>query len=149
MACLVDTNILVRLANSSDPQYPNAARAILELHRRGEVVHITSQNLIEFRNVATRSITRNGLGLSPHVVEMKAAAFEGTYSLLVDTADIFPAWKGLVTAACVIGKQIHDARLVAVCQVHGVANLLTFNTAGFARLVIGYPGLVVLDAASF
>ena len=55
MAFLVDTSILVRLANSADPSYPVADRAVVELHLRGEVLHITTQNLVEFRNDATRA----------------------------------------------------------------------------------------------
>lgn len=50
MACLIDTSVLARLANSADAQYPTADRAVVELHKRGEVLHITAQNLIEFRN---------------------------------------------------------------------------------------------------
>jgi hypothetical protein len=43
--------------------------------------------------------------------------FEATFTLLAETAAIYPAWKALVAAAAVQGKQVHDARLVAVCQV--------------------------------
>ena len=62
MAYLVDTSILVRLANRADAAYPVADRAVVELHRRGETLHLTPQNLIEFRNVATRPVAVNGLG---------------------------------------------------------------------------------------
>jgi hypothetical protein len=40
----------------------------------------------------------------------------------------------VVGALGVVGKQVHDARLLAVCQVHGVTHLLTFNVSHFARL---------------
>ena len=60
MAFLLDTSILVRLANATDAQHPVATQAVVELHRRGEVLHITPQVLIEFRNVATRPKTANG-----------------------------------------------------------------------------------------
>jgi len=62
VAFLVDTSILVRLANRADASYPVADRAVVELHRRGEVLHLTPQNLVEFRNVATRPASVNGLG---------------------------------------------------------------------------------------
>ena len=64
MAFLIDTSILVRLANSADALHPVAARAVLELHKRGQILHVTAQNLVEFRNAATRSTKGNGLGLS-------------------------------------------------------------------------------------
>src|SRR4051794_15128538 len=92
MALLVDTSILIRLANRADAAYPVADRAIMELHRRGELLHLTPQNLVEFRNVATRPVVVNGLGLAVAVAEAKAADFESVFPLLPETPDIFPAW---------------------------------------------------------
>ncbi len=148
MAYLVDTSVLARLANTADAFYAVAARAVLELHRRGEVLHVTPQNLIEFRNAATRPVALNGLGLAPQDVEAKAAGFEAVFPLLPDTPDIFPAWKNLVGALAVVGKQVHDARLVAVCHVHDVTHLLTFNASHFARLASFGSGLTVVDPAA-
>src|SRR5947209_10002820 len=106
MAHLVDTSVLARLANTADPLNPVAERAVVELHRRGEVLHVTAQNLVEFRNVATRPAAVNGLGLPVADAEAKAAAFEAAFPLLAETPDIFPAWKALVGAVGVIGKQV-------------------------------------------
>jgi hypothetical protein len=53
-----------------------------------------------------------------------------------------------VGALGVVGKQVHDARLVAVCHAHGVSHLLTFNVGHFTRLAAFGPGLVVLDPAT-
>jgi predicted nucleic acid-binding protein len=148
MAYLVDTSVLARLANTADAQYAVANGAVLELHRRGELLHITPQNLVEFRNVATRPRAVNGLGLSAVDAEAKAAVFEATFPLLVETPDIYPAWKALVGALGVLGKQVHDARLLAVCHVHAVTHLLTFNIAHFARMAGFGPGVVVVDPST-
>jgi predicted nucleic acid-binding protein len=148
VAFLVDTSILVRLANRADAAYPVADRAVVELHRRGEVLHLTPQNLIEFRNVATRPAALNGLGLTAAAAESKAADFEALFPLLPETPDIYPAWKALVTAAGVLGKRVHDARLVAVCHVHRVSHLLTFNTLDFVPLAGFGPGIIVTHPAS-
>jgi predicted nucleic acid-binding protein len=148
MAYLIDTNILVRLANAADPHHAIAAHAVLELHRRGEVLHVTPQVLIEFRNVATRPQAVNGLGLSTTDTEAQAAAAAAIFPLLAEAPDIYPAWKTLVEALGVIGKQVHDARLVAVCHANGVSHLLTFNGAHFARLAGFGRGVVVVDPAS-
>jgi hypothetical protein len=145
---LIDTSVLARLANLADAQYPIVDRAVVELHRRGEVLHSTSQVLIEFYNVATRSAALNGLGLSIVDTEALAAGFEATFPVLAETPAIYPAWKALVGALGVIGKQVHDARLVAVCHVHAVGHLLTFNVAHFTRLAGHGPGLVVVDPAT-
>src|SRR6478672_1699693 len=143
MAHLVDTSILARLANAADAFHAVATRAVLELHRRGEVLHVTPQVLIEFRSVATRPAAVNGLGLSAVDIESLAQTFEATFPLLPETPDIYLAWKAIVGALGVIGKQVHDARLVAVCHAHRVTHLLTFNVGHFTRLAAFAPGVVV------
>ena len=145
MAYLIDTSLLARLANTADAQHAVAVQAVVELHRSGEVLHVTPQVLVEFRNVATRSASLNGLGLSAEDAEAQSAVFEAAFPLLVETPDIYPAWKSVAEGLGIIGKQVHDARLVAVCHVHGVTNLLTFNVAHFARMAAFGPGLVVVS----
>ena len=148
MAILVDTSVLGRLANRADISYAIAKSAIAELHRRGEVLHVTAQNLIEFMNFATRPVRANGLGLTASAAHGLQATFEATFPLLDETPGIFPAWKAIVQALGVVGKQVHDARLVAVCHVHSVTHLLTFNVSHFVRIVGFGPGVVVLDPAT-
>lgn len=148
MAYLIDTSILGRLANTADASHAVAASAVVELHRRGESLHLTPQILIEFRNLATRATALNGLGLAVLDAESKASVFESTFPLLAEIPDIYPAWKALVGALTVVGKQVHDARLVAVCHVYRVTHLLTFNVSHFTRLASFMPDLVVVDPRS-
>ena len=148
MAYLIDTNVLGRLANKSDAQHGMALRAAIELHRRGEILQLTPQVLIEFRSIATRPIAQNGLGLSAVDTEALAAGFESAFPLVEDTPDIYPAWKGVVAGLGIIGKQVHDARLVAVCHAHAITHLLTFDLADFSRMAQSGPGLVIVDPAS-
>jgi len=136
------------LANVNDVKFAAADWAVAELRRQGESLCLTAQNLIEFRNMATRPKALNGLGLTVSEVESKAAIFEAKFALLEETKDIFPTWKALVGALGVIGKQVHDARLVAICHVHQVTHLLTFNVNHFATLAAFPPGLVIVDPAT-
>ena len=147
MSYLVDTPLLLRLANKGDAQYSVAEKAVDTLNLQGETLYIAPQNLIEFRNGATRPVEVNGLGLSIADAEFQAAEFEASFPILPETPDIYPAWKALAQAAGVVGKQVHDARLVAVCQVHGLTHILTFNTRHFARLAAFVPGLAVVYPA--
>lgn len=142
---LLDTSVLMRFANATDPQIGDAASAVVELHRRGETLHITPQVMIEFRNAATRPKSLNGAGLTIAEAEAHASKFESRFTLLADHPDIYTRWKSLVSALGIIGKQVHDARLVAVCHVHAVSHILTFNVAHFTRMASHGPGLVVLD----
>jgi predicted nucleic acid-binding protein len=148
MAYLIDTSILARLANASDVQHGLAARAILELHRSGELLYVTPQVMVEFRDVATRPVAVNGLGLSTANAEALAATFEGRFPVLPETPDIYTGWKALVGSLGVIGKQVHDARLLAVCHVHAMTHLLTFNVAHFNRMAGFGPGVVVVAPAT-
>lgn len=148
MAYLVDTNVLVRLANVADPKYAVADQAVADLHSRSKILHVTPQILIEFRNVATRPIAQNGLGLSAVEAAGKAAGFEASFPMLTETPDIYPAWKAIVDTLGTTGKQVHDARLVAVCHVNGITHLLTFNISDFAGMTGFGQGIVVVDPAS-
>src|SRR5208337_1478436 len=148
MAILIDTSVLGRLANRADKSHPVAAAAVAELHRQGELLHITPQNLVKFRNFATRPVSANGLGLAASATEGLAATFEAAFPLLDETPAIYPAWKAIVGALGVVGKQVHDARLLAVCHVHAVTHLLTFNVSHFVRMAAFGPGVVVVDPAT-
>lgn len=148
MAYLVDTSALARLANAADVQHAVAVQAVILLHRRGELLHVTPQVLVEFRNVATRPTNVNGLGLSPTEADEQTAGFESAFPLLAETPDIYPAWKALVEGLAIIGKRVHDARLVAICHVHRVTHLLTFNATHFAGMAGFGPGFIVMDPAS-
>lgn len=62
MAYLADTNIIVRRILPDDPHHATVTSSLLALEQQGETVYITSQSLIEFRAVATRSASANGAG---------------------------------------------------------------------------------------
>lgn len=145
MAYLVETNLLLRLANSMDQDYDVAQYAIAQLHRLGESLRTSPQNLIEFWNVATRPAVVNGLGYTTTVAEVFAARFEEAFPVLPETTEIYPAWKAIVQEANVIGKQVHDARLAAICHVHTITHVLTFNVAHFNRFADCGPGLIVVS----
>jgi len=147
MSYLVDTSILGRLANKSDSCYATALNAVSTLHAARESLHIAPQNLVEFRNFGTRPTGVNGLGLLPATVEALSTGFESAFSLLPETPDIFPTWKNLVRASGTIGKQVHDARLVAICQVHQITHILTFNVQHFQVFCRFAPGITVVDPA--
>ena len=65
-------------------------------------------------------------------VEKIEAAFE----LLPDTPALYAAWRDLVLRHGVVSAKVHDARLVAAMNVHGVRRLLTFNAGDFSRYAI-------------
>jgi predicted nucleic acid-binding protein len=139
-AYLLDTNILLRWQRTRDPLCHITQQAVRALLSRGEEVCITPQNLIEFWNVATRPESANGFGMTPGEADQEIGQIEIIFLLLPDTPDIYDKWRRLVVSVGVSGVQVHDARLVAVMQAHGLTHLLTFNTDDFIR----YPGIEVV-----
>jgi predicted nucleic acid-binding protein len=131
--CLADTNILVRCTNPVDPQYPLARGAVDRLLRTGATIAICPQNLVEFQALATRPATANGLGLTVAEASTRARLFELAFSLLPETPDIYPTWRRLVDSYTVIGRNVYDARIVAVMLVYEVATILTLNPSDFRR----------------
>jgi len=57
---LIDSNILLRWVQPSDPDYSVVASALEALAQQGAVLCYTSQNFAEFWNACTRPVDRNG-----------------------------------------------------------------------------------------
>ena len=140
MPYLVDTNVLLRLLQRSDPHHHAVRAALRTLLQRGEQLCFTPQNMVEFWRVCTRPTTANGFGLTVAETDRKAWVIERLLTLLPDSPAIHTEWRRLVVAHAVSGVQVHDARLVAVMRVHGVTNLLTLDVSDFAR----YPGIAAV-----
>lgn len=133
MPFLLDTNILLRCIDTEHPMNADAVNAIAVLRSRGEPFYMVPQNLIEFWNVCTRPIERNGLGRTVEQAEAEINRLKAFFPLLSDTEMIYPEWEQLVVTHRVMGVNVHDARLVAAMLVHGLTHILTFNISDFAR----------------
>ena len=55
------------------------------------------------------------------------------FSCLPEPPDIADEWRRVVEKHDVLGKQAHDARLVALMLAHDVIHLVTLNPGDFAR----------------
>ena len=133
MRWIADTNILLRSVEVSHPTHSDTVTATQLLLSRGDLIHVTPQNLVEFWNVATRPVDRNGLGMTIPQVRAELMQIKGLFGLLHDTPAIYPEWERLVIRHAVRGKNVHDARIVAAMNVHRITQLLTFNGDDFKR----------------
>jgi predicted nucleic acid-binding protein len=141
---LVDTNVLLGLTNRRREHYQLCQDAIDHLRSHDCLLHFTLQNAAEFWNVSTRPIERNGHGLSIPETAQALDLIEHTMTLLPDTAEVYAVWRDLCRTQDVCGVQVHDAKLAASMEVHGVSHILTFNHADFTR----YPKLQAMHPAS-
>jgi predicted nucleic acid-binding protein len=133
-----DTGILLRLLDRADPRHAAIRQALRILRARGHELVTSPQNVAEFWNVCTRpAAARGGFDLTVPQTERRVRLLERLFRILPDSPAAYPLWKQLVVRHGVQGVQVHDARLVAWMQSHGITHLLTLNAADFAR----YPGI--------
>jgi predicted nucleic acid-binding protein len=144
MSVQLDTNVLIRLSQFNDPAHGTAQAAIAKLQAAGRSLGIVPQNLFEFWAVATRPVANNGLGLTVPECHAEIVRHKALFLLRPDDPAIVGVWEALVVAHDCKGKVAHDARLVAAMQTHGLTEILTFNTADFAR----FSGIVAIDPAT-
>jgi predicted nucleic acid-binding protein len=143
MRVLLDTNILARLTEPGHAMHPGARDATRSVASQGHTLCIVPQNLYEFWVVCTRPQASNGLGKTATEAASELANIRTLFTLLDDPPALLPSWEQLVTVNAVLGRNAHDARLVAAMVVHGITHLLTFNDADFRR----FPGITVLTPA--
>lgn len=133
MGYLVDTNILLRMSQPNHAMHSLALNAVNSLLSSKKALYIAPQNIIEFWNVATRPLDKNGLGMSLQEVQAKVRKIENILTLKLDSPNIHKQWCYLVVNYQVKGVNVHDARLVAFALVHGLTHILTFNDKDFKR----------------
>ena len=132
---LVDTNVLLRVVDSGHIQHQLAVESQIALRLSDEQLCNFDQNLIEFRAVATRPTSSNGLGMTQQQANSELMSLKAIYMYLSDTPSVFVEWERLVAKYVSEGKQNHDARIVAAMLVHANPGVLTFNDSDFRRYV--------------
>lgn len=135
---VLDTNILLRLANPESDEHTISRVAVLKLRAQGVELALPIQVLVEFWVVATRPTTVNGLGWNIERARQSIDAFRIHFTILQETPEALDRWIELVTRVGIAGKRAHDARIAAVMLAAGVGELLTLNTDDF----IGMTGIV-------
>jgi predicted nucleic acid-binding protein len=58
---------------------------------------------------------------------------EGFFSVLPESVEVYSERKRLVAMHEVQGVKVHDARIVAAMNVHGLTRIVTFNADDFRR----------------
>ncbi|MGG6270576.1 type II toxin-antitoxin system VapC family toxin [Leptolyngbya sp. AN03gr2] len=118
MTYLIDSNVLLRLAEPAHPMYAPSLTAITTLRRQQALMYIAPQNLIEFWVVATRPSNVNGLGMTVAQALGELTRIKSFFLVQPDTPTILVEWERLITQYQIQGKQAHDTRLVAVMIVY-------------------------------
>ncbi len=130
---LLDTNVVLRLMDSQDPQHDVCRGAVDTLITRREELCLAPQVLVEFWVVATRPVggNSNGFGLQPDETDLRIEKLCGFFPLRHEHPGIFEHWRDIVKRASVRGKRAHDARLAAFMRLHNIDAVLTLNPNDF------------------
>jgi len=131
MSVLIDTNVLLRRTQPDHEYHLAAVESVARLLAENEPVCFTLQNIAEFWSVATRPVANNGLGFSPTETLAEVHKIERFLTMLPDSPLAYEEWKRLVLQHGITGVRVHDARLVAVMNVHRVRRILTFDRDDF------------------
>jgi predicted nucleic acid-binding protein len=130
-ACLLDTNILLYLADPGAREHSAARAAVTRLLGGDERLVVAAQVLFEFWSVATRPVVANGLGRSAARARSEVDAIRSRFRVLEEPPAVVDLWLDIVVAHDLKGKRIHDAHLLATMKANGVTRLLTCNSADF------------------
>ena len=134
MLYLVDTDVLLRLFDRSDPNHGAIRTALKLLRSHGHSLVTTPQNIAEFWNVSTRpSTARGGFGQSVAMTDQRVRFIERFGVVLAESAAAYSDWRNLVLSLNVTGASVHDARIAALMRISGVTHILTLNARDFQR----------------
>jgi predicted nucleic acid-binding protein len=144
MQYLVDTGVLLRLFDTSDPEHQNIVSLVRLLRSRGDELISTAQNIAEFWNVSTRpAAARGGYGQSVAATDRRVRFLERLGRVLLPDPAEYAHWRDLLVTHAISGVSVHDARLVAAMQVAGITHLISLNASDFQR----YPDVETLTPA--
>lgn len=133
----VDSNLLVYAHRQDSPWHAEARRCLSELAEGNAAWAIPWPCVHEFLGIATHPrIYQPPSTLAQAVDQVEAWLESPSVVLLSESNEYWPALKSSLSAARVAGPLVHDARIAALCALHGVRELWTADR-DFSR----YPTL--------
>ncbi|MDZ4657504.1 MAG: type II toxin-antitoxin system VapC family toxin [Bythopirellula sp.] len=141
MQYLIDTGVLLRLFDRTDPNHVDIHLALQSLRQRSHTLAVSTQNIAEFWNVSTRPRSaRGGYGQTVLTTERRVQFFERFGLVHQENTAVYSVWRKLLVDYAIQGLAVHDARLVAMMKSLGIVHIVTLNKKDFAR----YPDIVAL-----
>jgi uncharacterized protein len=134
----VDTNILVYAHREDSPWHAAAYGRVVKLAQGRAIWAIPWPCLYEFLAIVTHpKIYDPPTPLNLALDQIEAWLESPSLTLLAEGEGHWPGFRSLVSDGKIIGPQVHDARIAALCQTHGIKELWTADR-DFSR----FPGLV-------
>lgn len=137
----LDTNLLIYAHKEQAPFHAAAKSAIGALLSSGQRCCIPWPCVHEFLNVATNPRLYRPSSSAQQAFDFLQSLFDmPTVTLIGETGKHWDTLTGLITAGAVVGPQVHDARIAAICLQHGVTELWSVDR-DFSR----FPSLKVVN----
>jgi len=122
----VDTNILVYAHREDSPWHEAASTRLAELAEGRAAWAIPWPCLHEFLAIVTHpKIYSPPSPLEAALAQVDAWMESPGLVLLAETVGYWPGLRATLAAGRVEGPQVHDARIAALCDLHGVEELWT------------------------
>jgi len=86
--CLLETNVLLYLANSAASEHWAAKGTVTRMLAAGDRLAIAAQVLFEFWSVATRPASANGLGWTAPQTRTAIDGFRGKFAMLAEPPEV-------------------------------------------------------------
>jgi toxin-antitoxin system PIN domain toxin len=137
----VDTNILVYSHREDSPFHPAASACVMGLMGGRAPWAIPWPCIYEFLSVVTRPrVYDPPTPLTSAFDQVEAWLETPTLVLLTEGEQHWPALRSTIAAGQITGARVHDARIAALCQQHGVKELWSADR-DFSR----FPGLTLVN----
>ena len=135
----LDTNLLVYAHREDSPWHDAAYARLMELAEGRALWAIPWPCLHEFLAIVTHPrIYAPPTPLAAAVDQVEAWLKSPSLKLLTESEGYWPALRTFMQEGRIAGPQVHDARVAALCRLHGVRELWTADR-DFGR----FPGLTV------
>jgi len=127
---LLDTNVLVAATDETRSGHVRARELLADDER--ELI-VTTQVVREYLVMATRPQAANGLGLSGQAAAANLDDLLLGVEVFPDSGVAASVLMGFVHRDVALGKQVHDANLVAQALHHGLDVIVTDNVRYYRR----------------
>ena len=138
----IDTNLLVYAHREDSPWHEPASRCVAQLAQSPAPWAIAWPCLHEFLAIVTHPrIYSPPTPLDAALEQVEAWLESPSLVLLAESAGYWPELRALLAAGRIVGPRVHDARVAALCRLHGVSEIWSADRdfTRFAGLVVRNP----------
>lgn len=137
---VVDTNVLLAATDRSRAAHASATAFLNDDERR---LALTPQIVREYLAVTTRPVEANGFGLPGEDAVANVEQLLDDMEVLSEDVSTTRRLMDLIRERSAMGKQVHDANVVAVALAHQASAIVTDNARHFSRFadLIGVESL--------